>query len=338
MVGLAEAPTTARTGLAGWVSHNQSVVKLVGAAFVGLVILPIIFPALGRFDVNLGGRISVVDLIWLVLAAVAGFAMLQARGTLSIMAGSAASRLLAMVPGTSNAGTGAAAVSPSVLTPTHDLAERGGAIARGLLDLVLLLLIQATLRPPLVGLLSGTGTPALVDGAYVVVVVALALVILFRLYRSVHPLAEQLTWLALNQIVPTAGFAASSVSATFATRLATATSRPATVTAPTPPPAEVAAAVSAEGSAPTIAAEPTIAAADLQSTLPAEQPTILAAPPNHPPVESTEATVPQLVSERPPAEPDATVVSAEADDGSTVVFNPRPADEPRATDQKDESR
>jgi hypothetical protein len=336
MVGQAEAPTAARTRLVGWVGHNQSVLNLIGGAFVGLVVLPVVFSALGRFDARIAGRFSVVDLVWLVLAAVAAFAMLRARATLSIMAASAATRVLAIHPDSGTVLAGAAASAPSTAV---DAADRGSTIARGLLDLALLLLIQATLRAPLVGLLSGQVDNALVDGVYVVVVVVLALVILIRLYRSGHPLVEQLTWLALNQIVPTAGFAATSVSATFTTRLATVTSRPTTGPASSPPSAAPPTPISATAEAPTLAADPTVAADALQATLPAPEPTILAGSGNGAPADVAEATIPRLVVEPPPPpEPDATIVSDESDDGSTTVLSPPPTDEIRTTDHKDESR
>jgi hypothetical protein len=336
MVGQAEAPTAARTRLVGWVGHNQSVLNLIGGAFVGLVVLPVVFSALSRFDARIGGRFSVVDLVWLVLAAVAAFAMLRARATLSVMATSAATRVLAIHPDSGNVLAGAAASAPSTAV---DAADRGSAIARGLLDLALLLLIQVTLRAPLVGLLSGQVDNALVDGVYVVVVVVLALVILIRLYRSGHPLAEQLTWLALSQIVPTAGFAATSVSTTFTTRLATVTSRPATGPASSAPSAGPPTPISAAAEAPTLTAEPTVAADALQATLPAPEPTILAGSGNGAPADVAEATIPRLVVEPPPPpEPDATIVSDESDDGSTTVLSPPPTDELRATDYKDDSR
>jgi hypothetical protein len=172
-----------------------------------------------------------------------------------------------------------------------DPALLGSQAARGLLDLVLLLIVQGTLRTPLVAVASSQAPQAIVDGAYVVVVVLIALFMLIRLRALAAPLAERVAWIGLNQLVPTAGFATTTSAVTaFTTRLATTTGGRSTTGTPvsagrqsvaTPSRAEV------SSSAPTVLAGPAQGGSEATVAAP---PTILA-PASAGPESNGEATV-----------------------------------------------
>ncbi|HUX87002.1 MAG TPA: hypothetical protein VMW65_08370 [Chloroflexota bacterium] len=324
--------STARVGLGLWVRRNQTTLELFLAAFFGLIVFPAIYLALGGRDLRLGGRISLVNLVWLVLALVACVIVFRARATLVQLAARAADRLLASLPETAVP----AGSSPTPRADTRlagDAQQEGRVVARGLLDLVILLLIQAILRPPLVGVLSGVASVALVDGVYVVLVVVLAIAILLGVNRAGRPLAERLTWLGLNQFVPTAGFASSSATAAFTVRLATTSSRLTTAARASRSESKQVSEPSAASAAPTVVASETVAA----QPAPAVEATVLGPVPESTAPETTlaEPSVP-----KPPArqsDPGETMVDRHSEAVETVVRSAGAADETRMDGGKDET-
>jgi hypothetical protein len=91
------------------------------------------------------------------------------------------------------------------------IADRGSLLAAALcaiIDLVLLLVMQGTVRAPLLIVTSGYTSPAWADGAFVLVVVILALLVLSHMYQTSKPVAAYLAWSVMDRLVPTAGFLA----------------------------------------------------------------------------------------------------------------------------------
>jgi hypothetical protein len=89
--------------------------------------------------------------------------------------------------------------------------DRGSLLAAALcavLDLVLLLLMQNTVREPLLMIASVYLSPAWADGAFVILVVVVALLILSHMYRTSKPVSAYLAWSVMDRLVPTAGFLA----------------------------------------------------------------------------------------------------------------------------------
>jgi hypothetical protein len=343
----------ARRSIGEWAGRYRTPAELIVAALLGLIVFPLVFNALLPHDVRLGEKVSLIDVVWLVLALAAAVILLRARSSLARLATSAADRLSASLPATEEPNQ----VSGHRSSSDHDARDRSGSVARALLDLVFLLIIQAMLRSPLVGVVSGFAPEAWVDGGYVVVVVVIALVLLVLVNRESKPLLERLIWRGLNQVVPTAGFATTrSVAATYSTQLATSTrsshrqpvpappqSSP-TVDAPTQalpvleptmlaPDAAVAATLLApaeptgpvQADAPTPDA-PTIVAGELTRTIVVAGAT-MPSEPAPAPVEAAETVT--LIAVEPPA------TSAEATQ-TIVSSEPRPT-KPHPNDGKDDS-
>ena len=94
--------------------------------------------------------------------------------------------------------------------------DRGALLAAALcavLDLVLILVMQNTVREPLLMLMSAYTSSAWVEAGFVVVVVVLALFVLSHIYRTSKPVSAYLAWSVLDRLVPTAGFLAGPVPA-----------------------------------------------------------------------------------------------------------------------------
>jgi hypothetical protein len=99
--------------------------------------------------------------------------------------------------------------APESLPPRYVLADPprqvvGGALA--LIDIGLLLLLQNTLRAPVLSIADDHVTRAQANLAYVLVIVLLALVLLVKLSRTGGPVLVLLLWSGLDRVVPTAGF------------------------------------------------------------------------------------------------------------------------------------
>jgi hypothetical protein len=255
MAAMESSPRSALGGPVVWARQNRHLLRLILAGLVGLLVFPLVFDALAPHDFLLAGKFSLLDLVWLVLALISVVVLLAERTTVGVELRAATTRALSGV-----AVAGGGATSPAV-----DLPDTGNRLAQGLFNLVVLLVVQAILRRPLVGLLSGQVAAALVDGVFVGVVVLAALGLFWRLYRVSTPLLRQLVWLGLDRLVPTAGFAGGPAPAEDRTRVATRATHRAPSAAAAAPAASAAATVPA-------AAEPgsdlpTVAAAAAQPTV-----------------------------------------------------------------------
>jgi len=303
-----------KTRLTAWIGQHPGIILLAVATLVGLVVLPAVAGAVHDHDVLINGQISAIDLVWLVVALVLCVVCLVARASLSRELGDGLRQLIAggqKADGAARRGRNDA-----------DVPALGATIVRGIFDLIVLLIIQGMVRTPLVGVIGAYEPKAMVDGAFVVVVVVIALLIMFALHRTSQPLTEHLVSVGLDRLVPTAGFAAailpdapttrtgprtaspSSASRAAASRTGAAGSRPASADQPTV----------AAGSEGTVAAEATVA-----DTPPAgDLPTIADVPDSSPTarLSAIEATV----------APDGATPSDAAD--STQMAPPEPAPSP----------
>lgn len=205
---------------------------LIIVALLGLVLLPALFHALADHDVLIGGLVSLINAVWLVVGLILSVVALRSYAAMKRVLRERLVSALDAIPELIG--------ETGDLTTAADIREDASRSVTRLLDLVVLLIIQAMLRPPMIGVGKNLLPEAWIDGAYVVLVVLIALFILFSLRRASRPLIERLLWLGLNRVIPTAGFQTSSAAATFATRMTTTNaSRSATPSrsAESPPPA-----------------------------------------------------------------------------------------------------
>jgi hypothetical protein len=101
-----------------------------------------------------------------------------------------------------------------------------------LIDVALLLLVQNTIHASVLSLADNYVSRQQATTAYVVLVVILSLVLLFKLYRTGAPVLVLLLWWGLDRVIPTAGF--------LGARAALAPSgERAPVLAPPPPPRDM---------------------------------------------------------------------------------------------------
>lgn len=216
--------------LGSGLTRYRSAIELCVAAIVGVVVLPAIFQSLRAHDTQLGGRVSAVDLAWLVLALVAIVFIVRSRSAVVSNADRATSRFLDSIPlDHLPRPTGQ---STSAASSASSLQPNGTVVVHSLIDIILLFILQAVVRQPLVSVLGGEASIGIVDGAFVVVVVLVAVSLLIRLRQASRPLIERLATVGLDQIVPTAGFTSGSAAATFAARLSTTTARLAATSSP----------------------------------------------------------------------------------------------------------
>ncbi len=229
--------------------------------------------------------------------------------------------------------------TPESLPPRYSVTDPSGMlVSAGLaaLDLALLLLVQASLRAPIAPLAQDYVEPSTADAAYVLLVLALALVVLVKLYRAAGPVLMLLVWWGLDRVVPTAGFMGARPVAAVrpaTTRILTSTPRPAlvknasVVSQRTPRPDGGATVVServARGDDATVVAQPaphgdvTVVSERLA---PDEEATVVG---QHGAASGGDATI---VSERPTTgAEDATIVSQHTtpgDDATVVAQEPR---------------
>lgn len=212
-------PSVASTRFGSLSRRYRAIVELVVAAGLGLVLLPALFAALRDRDIVLGGRVSAVHLVWALLAVIVGAVLLRDRASVRRDLEQSIKRLERVFPASEDG--------------SSDTIALGSIASGGVLDLVLLLVIQAIVRVPVVTLIGAFAPPERVDSAFVVLVVVAALAILIHLHHASRPLTERLVWAALNQLVPTAGFTTPNAATAFATRLST-TTRPRPVAASSP--------------------------------------------------------------------------------------------------------
>ena len=291
MEGVASVETSLKSRLVDWIRRHPGILPLILATALGLIAVPPLFAALERRDVLVtlaGERVSLVSLARLGLILVLGVVILWARSSIGRDLAEGVRRLL------SDAQASAAPSRPDARTAL-DTPSLGVAIVRGLFDLVLLLILQSMLRPPLVAVVAAYAPTAWVDGGFVGVVVLVVLLMLLGLHRASRPLTEHLVWVGLDRLVPTAGYAPSGLPAIAQQRRPT----------PAPPPSRPAAPEPAEptqvsGAPPTLAAEATVAAAaavaanSAEAALPEPTPARAAAPEVATSGDSSEATTLRL--------------------------------------------
>jgi hypothetical protein len=278
-----------RASLLTWSQQHRGTVALVIVAALGLAL-----PSL------LGGSLvrdwrATVGPIWLGLTlAFVVVALVARRGVARDLDG-AVRRGLERVPAVPAAGG-----------RPLDVPATGVVLARGLLDLGLLFLIQAMVRPALAVASDGRAPRALVDGVVVALVVLIALAMLMRLHRLNRSLVEHLCRAGLDALVPTAGFATPTrlpAAPPVAALAAPAASAPARVD-PDSTPTRV------TGS-PAAPASETVIIAPAAATAASDQPTVVPRPASDQPT-----VVPAPASDQP------TVVPAPAPEQPTVVPTP----------------
>jgi hypothetical protein len=315
MEGVIPSPSSRKSRVIDAISQHPGVVLLGVAVLLGLLALPALMSTLQEHDTLINGRLSLIDSIWLVIALALSIVCLIARASLRHDLGEGTRQLIASTTaGSLPAQRGKAG---SVDTPAL-----GAAIVRGVLDLAFLLIIQGIVRMPLVQVISAYEPKATVDGAFVVVVVLIALLMLFGLYRTSQPLTEYLVTVGLDRIVPTAGFAASDLPETSPTRTVTRTpvSRGAALTGSKPTVAVPGRAP--EPGQPTIAAPPTMAAS-AESTIaaaeardPSSAEATIAAPPSS---TGSAETIVDVRSAEPGGSSEATVIEVASVGGTPAA-------------------
>lgn len=300
MEGVVPSQTSAKSRLMELAGRYPGVILLAVAAILGLVVLPALATVLLGHDVLIDGRISLVNAVWLVLALVLCVICLVARSGLSRDLGDGIRQIIA---GSQNAD----AATRHGKASTPDTPALGAAIVRGIFNLAILLIVQGIVRTPLVAVVSAYQPKPMVDGIFVVVVVVIALLMLFELYRTSQPLTEYLVTVGLDRVVPTAGFAASDLPETAPTRAMTRTS-------PSRGPART-------------GSEPTVAAGDQGPA--SEQPTVLAPSRG---VGSSEATVAAIAA--PSASSlEATIAAPPSGDSSApTLLEPLPRESPAVSE------
>ncbi|HEX5414353.1 MAG TPA: hypothetical protein VFZ25_01720 [Chloroflexota bacterium] len=291
------------------------------AALVGLLVLPAVFHGLGPHDVQIADKVSLLDVIWIVLAVALSVFLAGTRGAMLTQITSVLrARLEDLQRGRE--------ASDSRNDPSNaprsgsDLPAAGATTVARLFDIIFLLVIQAIIREPLVGVVKAWVSEPTIDGAYVVLVVLIALVLLINVRTVSRPVLDYLLWLGLDSAVPTAGFGTSNASETF-TRITGTGTATRTSSGQRSRSAGQTATPSTHATEPTIAApgalEPTILEGSVEATVAApresEEVTV---------VEAAEATVVQA-----PQVADATVIARDA--GETIIAGPNGTGEDRVT-------
>lgn len=305
MEGVVPSPAGSKSRLTELVWRYPGVILLAVAAILGLVVLPALATVLLGNDVLIDGRISLVSAVWLVVALALCVVCLVARSGLRRDLGEGMRQLIA---GTQDAD----ASTRHGTTGTPDTPALGAAIVRGIFDLAILLIVQGIARTPLVAVVAAYQPKPMVDGVFVVVVVVIALLMLFGLYRTSQPLTEYLVTVGLDRVVPTAGFAASELPEAAPTRTMTRTSASRGAARPGSEPTVAAGGQVPASEQPTVVAPATIAAsseatvAAIGAPDPSSLEATIAAPRA---LDSSAPTVLEPLSEEAPA----------SDVGSTVV-------------------
>ena len=172
-------------------SAAPALAQLVAAGLLGLVVLPALLggkPATASALVGLPGGQA---LLWLLAGLLVAVWLLAAAPGLA--------RALAGLLYHLEVGEG----SPGYLTADRD--RRTAALARWLVAVGYVLLVQAILRRPFVTTLGVLFEPSTVEAAFGAAALALLLVALYWLHRAARPVIEKATWQALDAIVATSG-------------------------------------------------------------------------------------------------------------------------------------
>jgi len=181
-----------------WVRSQRAGFALVGAVILGQL-SRVLFETLRKGEFLTTGRPPLLAVLFLVLAlvwcGVIIWARLRAGQELNDWARDWFARF---------------AVDDTI-PRRYVIEDRGALLAAALcavLDLVLILVMQNTVREPLLMLASVYTSLALADAAFVILVVLLALFVLSHMYRTSKPVSAYLAWSVMDRLVPTAGFLA----------------------------------------------------------------------------------------------------------------------------------
>jgi len=313
MQGALPVPTGRRLGGDSPLARYWLYASAVVAVIIGLLILPAIFHALGAHEVRVSDPVPVLDVVWLILGVALSVFLVGSRGAmLKQLSGVVRARLEDLQRNSDPIAVGDDPTRSLAINTNLPLA--GASTAARLFDIVFLLVIQAIIREPLVGVVSSWVPEAMVDGAYVVVIVLLALVLLMNVRSVSRPLLDYLLWLGLDTAVPTAGFGTSNASETFTRMTTTATtSRSGSGPRSTTSGRRSLAPVEAPTLAGPDALMPTMLAGSVEATVaapPLQEATVVA------PASEPEATVVD-VPRKPSEAPDATRIGSNADE--TIV-------------------
>jgi hypothetical protein len=284
----------------GWVGRHPGLLILLGAVFLGQILQKVAQPLVAQAVPS--SELPIVPIVVLALALVLAILVVWFRARLGTQLDATATERTPSV------------VMPESLPSRYALADPAGRVVAGVLgviDLALLLLLQNTLRGPLLALNEhyGVASRTLADAVFVGVIVVLALVLLMKVWRASGPVLVLLMWWGLDRVVPTVGFVGARPTLPQAVAVAG-------TPVGTPPPRATPTPVLAP--APTVL-EPTVASAagGQEATLPAQptehiagdhEGTVLAQPTGHT-AAGQEGTV--LAQPTPPAAPgdDATLLA-----------------------------
>jgi len=181
----------------GWVGRHPGLLILLGAVILGQVLQKVAQPLLTQAVPS--DEVPVVPIVVLALALVLAILVVWFRARLGSQLDAAAAVRAPSV------------VMPESLPSRYAVADPAGRVVAGvlgLIDLALLLLLQNTLRGPVLALNEhyAVVSRTLADAVWVGVVVVLALVLLMKVWRASGPVLVLLMWWGLDRVVPTVGF------------------------------------------------------------------------------------------------------------------------------------
>ncbi len=156
------------------------------AALLGLVALPTLFGA-GAAGIPSGDRVSVDAMLWLIVG-------LALSVWLLVLAPGLASVVVLAIARLELRGSVARVPRPST-----------GAVARLIVAIVDVALIQAILRQPLVSVLGVVADPTTVEATFAAGTLVVLIVTLVWLHQSARPLIEATAWQLLDAVIPTSG-------------------------------------------------------------------------------------------------------------------------------------
>src|ERR1700682_1810957 len=97
-MGSAVPIQSAQNKLGPWATRYWGIIDVVVATIAGAVLLPAIFESMRTRDIQLGERVSLVYVLWFVLALIATVVILRARAEVVRDADTATAGLLDLVP------------------------------------------------------------------------------------------------------------------------------------------------------------------------------------------------------------------------------------------------
>jgi hypothetical protein len=176
-----------------WIKQHPEFLILLAVVILGQVLEKVLQ---GSVEQPYGSaQFPVIPAVVLAAMAVLGIAVLWLRVRLGGQLVAAGGRL--------------SLFAPDSLPPRYAVADPPRqAIGSGLavLDVVLVLLVAATLRNPAVALAGHYVSPTWAEVGLVVLVLVATLLVLMKLFRTAGPVVVLLLWSGLDRVVPTAGF------------------------------------------------------------------------------------------------------------------------------------